>query len=260
MDTKTMNCEREEDWIESPDGWGQDDDEGKGDGSSGLLDLFGNDNQNENFTFNVKIQASTTKQVRLNGFKLDSNETARSTGVTLWQAAPRLAGYLQENAVICKAKSILELGAGLGLCGITASLLGAKDVTMTDGDTQTLQQMRANVQENCGGSENTTGNAISCRQLIWGAPHMETFSAQYGKFDVILGADVIYTEESVKPLFDTVAHLLKSPHGNFVLSRYSKWNNVDDLVVIEAARIRCLSCDRPSDGIFVFHWNEGARS
>mmetsp|Transcript_21435 Transcript_21435/g.46567 ORF Transcript_21435/g.46567 Transcript_21435/m.46567 type:complete len:259 (-) Transcript_21435:60-836(-) len=249
----------EQEWVEAPNGWSDEEDNGDGDGD-GMLDLFGNDDPHQCFTFQIKTSTTATKNIRLNGFKLHSDETDHSTGVTLWQAAPRLADYLQENAMICKGKSILELGAGLGLCGITAHYLGAKSVMMTDGDTPSLLKMRENVRQNCGAGDamSTENNTIVCRQLFWGSPHMEKF-LEHGKYDMILGADVIYTPPSVQPLLDTVACLLK-PHGQFVLSRYNKWNNVDDEVVIEAAKQRCLVCTQPSEGIYVFHWNENSDS
>mmetsp|Transcript_8633 Transcript_8633/g.15140 ORF Transcript_8633/g.15140 Transcript_8633/m.15140 type:complete len:263 (-) Transcript_8633:249-1037(-) len=248
----------EQEWIEAPDGWGPNEEHQDNDNGSGLLDLFGNDDPHDLFTFNIKINNGTTKTIRLTGFKLGSDETDRSTGVTIWQAAPRLADYLQEHSVMCEGKSVLELGAGLGLCGITAYYLGAK-IIMTDGDTHVLQKLRENVRQNCGSGDNDAmtadNNAIECRQLLWGSPHMEKFS-ELEKFDTILGADVIYTEASIPPLFDTVAFFLKKPRGRFVLSRYNKWSNVDDEVIIKAAKERFMHCTKGSEGIYIFHWNE----
>ena len=163
----------------------------------------------------------------------------------------QLADYIQKHTEICKGKSVHELGAGLGLCGIIAHYIGAARVVMSDGDTKTLKGMRENVQHNCDAGAN-----IACRQLLWGSPYMEKYVEEHGTYDTMLGADIIYTIESLQPLFDTVACLLKKPQGIFVLSRYNKWNNVDDEVVIEAAKIRHLDCSRPSEGLFVFHWNE----
>ena len=242
----------EQEWIESPDGWGTKED--TDDGGGGVLDLFGDNNPNECFTYNINLDDATTKTIRLHGYKLDSDETDRSTGVTLWQAAPRLADYIQQNYTdICTGKYVLEVGAGLGLCGTAAHHLGAKHVIMTDGDIYALQKLRENVRQNC---IESSSNNIDCKQLLWGTPNMEKFLQQYGQFDTILGADVIYTKESVEPLLDTVACLLKKPNGKFVLSRYNKWNNVDDAIVIEAAKERCLDCSKPSEGIYIFRWTE----
>lgn len=249
----------EQEWIEAPDAWGPNEDH-QDDGNDGgcMLDLFGNDDPHDVFTFHIKCHDGSAKTIRLSGFKLGSDETDRSTGVTIWQAAPRLADYLQGRPETCTGRSVLELGAGLGLCGIAAYYLGA-NVTMTDGDTHSLQKMRDNVRQNCDGGNGdarvTSGGTIECRQLLWGSPHMEKFLSHHRQYDTILGADVIYTEASIEPLFDTVACLLKTD-GQFILSRYSKWNGVEDDVVIKAAKERCLFCTRPSEGIFLFRWNE----
>jgi 2-polyprenyl-3-methyl-5-hydroxy-6-metoxy-1,4-benzoquinol methylase len=241
--------EEEQEWIESPDGWGENEKEEQQDEEEGGgFDLFADKNPRDYFDFPIKVDGATTKTLHLTGFKLDSDETAQSTGVTLWQAAPRLANYLQETPELVAGLRVMEVGAGLGLCGIVADHLGAQQVIMTDGDTKTLEQMRENVQEN--------GATVDCRQLIWGFPHMEAFEKTHGKFDTILGADVIYTKASTDPLFDTVACLLQKPQGRFVLSRYNKWNNVSDETVLEPAVARNLHCKRPAEGIFIFHWKE----
>ncbi|KAL3804815.1 hypothetical protein ACHAW5_007266 [Stephanodiscus triporus] len=249
----------DEEWIESPTGWGTKEDGRENNDGGGLPDLFASDDPKEYFTYRIRVDGTTSISVLLQGFKLDSEETYRSTGVTLWQAAPRLADYLQNHPEACRGKSVLELGAGLGLCGIAAHYSGAKIVIMTDGDTQTLRRLRENVRHNCvevGEASITESNAIECRQLIWGSPHMEKFLAEHGQFDTVIGADVIYTQDSVQPLLDTVVCMLKKPHGQFVLSRFCKWNNVNDEFVIEAAYLRCLDCTRPSEGIYVFRWND----
>lgn len=235
--------EGEQEWVESPDGWGEQEEEEQ----AGTFDLFGNNDPRDYFTFRVKDD----KTLKLAGYTLDSDETAQSTGVTLWQAAPRLAKFLMAQDDMIKGKTVMELGAGLGLVGIVAHHVGAERVIMTDGDTKTLQQMRENVLSNC----RKESDSIECRQLLWGAPHMDVFEKSHGKFDVILGADVIYTKASTDPLFDTVACLLDST-GRFILSRYNKWNNVSDEVVLEAASARNLECTQPSAGIFVFHWKD----
>ena len=259
-----MKGEEEQDWIESPHGWEDDNRNDPDDDGATTWDLFADTDPRHSFTYKVTINSTTSKTLHLNGYKLDSDETARSTGVTLWQAAPRLANYLQQQQqhqqviTMIQNQRVLELGAGLGLCGIVAHVLGAQLVVMTDGDTQTLQQMRQNAAQAAfrdDESASSDGGVVQCRQLIWGSPHMEAFQQTHGTFDVILGADVIYTKASTEPLMDTVAHLLEKPHGQFILSRYNKWNGVSDETVLQAAKERKLHCiHEPAEGIFVFGW------
>ena len=249
----TMEGEEQE-WIEAPSGWG-DNEEGdhRDNDQNDMIDIFGSTDTSERFTYEIKLDNKTVKTIRLEGYKLDSDETDHSTGVTLWQASPRLAKYLQSHTEICKGKTVLEVGAGLGLCGITAYYAGAKNIVMTDGDTKTLKGMRSNVQQNCSAVDD---DRIVCKQLLWGSPHMEKFLKEHEEFDVILAADVIYTRDAIEPLMDTVACLIKKKDGVFILSRYTKWHGIDDEVVIDIAKQRCLHCTRPSEGIFIFRWKE----
>ena len=235
----------EQEWIEAPDGWGNAKEEEE---ESAAFDLFGSDDKSETFTYDIQLDKNKCKRITLSGFKLDSDETDHSTGATLWQAAPRLADYIIQNSdMLCKGKSVLELGAGLGLCGLVACYMSAK-VTLTDGDTKTLKGMRANVKHNC---DNDVGDRIQCKQLLWGAPHMNTFLKENGQYDTIIAADVIYTKDSIVPLMQTVACLLEKS-GQFVLSRYTKWHSIEDETVIELAKQQGLECTQPSKGIFIF--------
>lgn len=245
------NNTEEQEWIEQPGGWGKDPrDEQSGGGTNhptnnkeeedeegGFFDLFADENPQSNFSYNVN-----GKRIQLEGFTVASDEAAQSTGVTLWEAAPRLANYIQSSMVTGKA--VLELGAGLGLCGMVAHHLGAKSVDLTDADTITLQRLRHNVSKNC---DSTT---VRCRQLIWNnLDQMKTF----GTFDILLGADVIYTIESLDPLFDTVTYFLQqTPTACFILSRFTKWGNIQDETVLDAAQSRNLVWTHPSEGIYIF--------
>lgn len=53
------------------------------------------------------------------------------TGTFVWPAAHILAKYLEQMGVLLAGKRVCELGAGVGLTGIIAALLGA-EVTLTD--------------------------------------------------------------------------------------------------------------------------------
>mmetsp|Transcript_13103 Transcript_13103/g.33036 ORF Transcript_13103/g.33036 Transcript_13103/m.33036 type:complete len:267 (+) Transcript_13103:253-1053(+) len=257
--------EQELEWIEQPGGWEGDSEtqNEKGiesgssnendDGEEGFtgFDLFGEKNPELTFPFEIPTSEDKTIKLRLEGFTLDSDETAQSTGVTLWQAAPRLARYLIQVPRLVAQKRVLELGAGLGLCGMVAHHLGANSVVLTDADTITLERMRSNLEKNC--NNNSSKRSIGCRQLIWNnTSQME----ECGTFDTLLGADVIYTIESLDPLFDTVIYFLQRQAGaSFVLSRYTKYGAISDETVLDAARARNLVLERPSEGIFVFRLN-----
>jgi predicted nicotinamide N-methyase len=127
-----------------------------------------------------------------------------STGLSLWGGSEALCHYLIEHPDLIVGKSVLELGAGVGLCGIVAHHLGASQVILTDGDAQVLTKLRHNVKRNIRNDNNTT----SCPQLIWGR-NLDYLVQAYGQQDVILGSDLVYMTQSLEPLWQTVDKLLE---------------------------------------------------
>mmetsp|Transcript_10524 Transcript_10524/g.30782 ORF Transcript_10524/g.30782 Transcript_10524/m.30782 type:complete len:365 (-) Transcript_10524:307-1401(-) len=126
-------------------------------------------------------------------------------------------------------KRVLEVGAGAGLPSIVAhKILGASKVLVTDGDFDALHNLKHNVDsnrivrmtpqsrsDNDGNKEigddtcdNENHSSISCCQLIWGKD-VEQFLAKHGKQDVVLMADCVYMVPSLKPLWETIDHLLE---------------------------------------------------
>ncbi|KAG8432753.1 hypothetical protein GDO86_017118 [Hymenochirus boettgeri] len=105
--------------------------------------------------------------------------------------------YLESEGVQLQDSSVIELGAGTGLVGIVAALLGA-DVTITDRDVA-LEFLRMNVKDNlpC-----DILRKVSVKSLNWGQS-LDDFS----KYDFILGADIIYLEETFSDLLKTFLHV-----------------------------------------------------
>ena len=170
----------------------------------------------QDFEFTVSSSTPTT-------LKLTFQENyTQSTGMSIWRGSEVLAEYLKQNPEIVHKKSVLEIGAGVGLVGLTAHHLGASRVLLTDGDEKVLENLRQNVLRNTGRSENGTATtttdagdsvasseSLSCRcpQLIWGK-NLDQFRDEYGYSQVILGTDLFYITKSLVPLFQTVHELL----------------------------------------------------
>mmetsp|Transcript_6260 Transcript_6260/g.17635 ORF Transcript_6260/g.17635 Transcript_6260/m.17635 type:complete len:231 (+) Transcript_6260:1535-2227(+) len=160
--------------------------------------------------------------------------------MTLWQGSQNLCHYLLHVASTTTAscdekqhslnsnsnfslenKTVCELGAGLGLCGIVAHLYGkAREVLLTDGDTDTLANMRRNIALNVPPSSSAkSGNdndidpsrTIRCKQLLWGK-NVDAFREKYTLnnrgFDIVMGGDVAYAQEALGILFETAMVLL----------------------------------------------------
>lgn len=74
------------------------------------------------------------------------------------------------------------------------------------------------------------------------------------KYDIILGSDIIYVEEIIIPLFDTVSYLLEPIHGQFLLS-YARRNVSVDLVFNTAKRYGFVWEEpKHSEGVFIFRY------
>ncbi|XP_066513265.1 protein N-lysine methyltransferase METTL21A-like [Hoplias malabaricus] len=117
----------------------------------------------------------------------------------VWDAAVVLCMYLELGHVDLKGKTVIELGAGTGLVGIVAALLGAK-VKITDRK-PALEFLSANVRENI---PLDLQGAVQVSELTWGEG-LELYPS--GGYDLILGADIVYLEETFPALLRTLEHL-----------------------------------------------------
>jgi predicted nicotinamide N-methyase len=220
------------------------------------------------FTYPALHDGEDDIVIELKGFESDSEQIWNSTGLTLWRSSKHLCDYLYEIAPMLKQKNILELGSGLGRCGILASkLVGDSEgsVFLTDGDTDTLTQLRANIDLN-------GPLSIRCHQLLWGAATASTFLERHAhtsgnpfKFDIIFGSDLIYVEKVISPLFDTVQTLLSSgPNSKFVMAHCCRrqGNEVDlDMVLAAAEKAgfeRTLAKEEDDIFVFIFERRKGS--
>ena len=125
----------------------------------------------------------------------------------LWTSAIDLAAWVAEGQNLA-GRRLLELGTGLGLAGIAAARSGAS-VTLTDYETDALLFARYNALSNL--SEEIVRQRVRCVPVDWRAPDIG------GKFDVIIGADIVYDRKN----FDPILTLLQShlaPGGGALLT------------------------------------------
>jgi len=77
---------------------------------------------------------------------------SKSTGLIVWPAALCLCKYLLHLYEIEKQffekKRVLELGSGLGLCGLFAAAFGSEKVILTDRSLEVLELLERNVKKN----------------------------------------------------------------------------------------------------------------
>ncbi|XP_063149863.1 EEF1A lysine methyltransferase 3 isoform X2 [Candoia aspera] len=116
----------------------------------------------------------------------------------VWEAALALCEYFEAKKVNFQGKEVIELGAGTGVVGILASLLGG-NVTITDLPVA-LKQIEENVHQNL--PVQCMAQTRVCA-LSWGLDHKD-FPQNY---DLILGADIVYLKNTYPLLIRTLQHL-----------------------------------------------------
>lgn len=126
----------------------------------------------------------------------------------VWTGARSLANYIEEH-IACADRSVLDLGCGLGLTGIVASLKGGR-VTFADHEPQALAFARANAELNgcCG---------YRTQQLDFSHDSL----AQ--RFSLILGAELVYDRSLFSVLIDFLLRHL-TPDGSALLADAHRTN------------------------------------
>jgi predicted nicotinamide N-methyase len=155
----------------------------------------------------------------------------------LWKASHHLNDYILQHYHKWRGLRILELGAGLGFCGIlvhrllsstaassSASNSSSTVLCLTDGDTEALPVLRENLRRSGANSPSELAAdpppvRTTCRQLLWGRDTAQRFAdTQRGleAYDVILASDIIYAPQILVPLWETIQVLLSSSDRNEV--------------------------------------------
>ncbi|NXU47752.1 MT21A methyltransferase, partial [Turnix velox] len=161
---------------------------------------------------------------RFAGSTIRLRQDWRRLGVAavVWDAAVVLCAYLEIGGIDLRDQSVIELGAGTGLLGIVATLLGegffvspfkafttvvklvllhlCAHVTITD-RAAALEFLQSNVEANL--PSELRSRAV-VKELTWGK---DLGNFPPGMFDFILGADIVYLEETFAELLETLEHL-----------------------------------------------------
>ena len=129
----------------------------------------------------------------------------------LWTGALTLARYVEER-LDCKNLSVLDLGCGLGLTGIVASLKGGS-VMFVDKEDDALAFAKVNAQLNkC--------SPFAVRRLDFTVDEIKQ------NFSLILGAEILYDRPTFPALATFLARHL-SPHGQALFADARRTNTED---------------------------------
>ncbi|EFK06044.1 methyltransferase domain protein [delta proteobacterium NaphS2] len=123
----------------------------------------------------------------------------------IWEASIVLANHLA-SIPADPDKHLLEIGCGIGLVGVVAAQFGHR-ITMTEYNRDALNFAEANASAN----KPPDPGLLEIGALDWTRPAIE------GRFDMILGSEVIYKEEYFEPVLGLFKRYLK-PGGEIILA------------------------------------------
>ncbi len=123
----------------------------------------------------------------------------------IWRTSLLLSYYVQR--LPAQGRRMLEIGAGVGVCGLFAAKHGF-DVTITDIHPDALLFTQINVLK----------NGLQDRARVARADFTQDRLGR--RFDIILGSEVLYKEDTYRPLTKfLLAHLENSPEAEIVLAK-----------------------------------------
>nr|GMD94194.1 protein N-lysine methyltransferase METTL21A-like [Ipomoea batatas]GMD97301.1 protein N-lysine methyltransferase METTL21A-like [Ipomoea batatas] len=136
------------------------------------------------------------KEIHIAGNKLliyeldeiyDSVSGRAITGSWTWDSAFFLSNWIatHRESFEFTGKTVLELGAGTGLPGMTAARLGAKRVVLTDIE-PLVPALRKSVEANA------LGEKVWVSRLVWGADELPSRLGESGEVDAVLMSDVFF--------------------------------------------------------------------
>jgi predicted nicotinamide N-methyase len=191
----------------------------------------------EKFDFTFGSSSADEVTIRLQGVSSALGQTLASTGLTVWLAARQLAEYLWQVRASLAGQRIVELGSGLGLCGLLCSkLCGASgSVVLTDGGEEFTPAAQTVLQQQVQRNSSTGTAPCTVQVLTWG--EHEQFIEQHSTipFNLVIAADVLYEAEAVAPFLDTVAALLQlQPHARLLLGYAHRNVSIDTVWAVAA--------------------------
>lgn len=140
-------------------------------------------------------------------------------GVALWAGSLALADEMAERAEEIRGKSVLELGAGVGLAGIIAASFGA-DVVQTDYHEVALKVCRLNARAN------NIAQGLECRIADW----LDFQDAR--RYDYIIGSEILY-DKAVQPALKRIFERNLASGGHLLVIDGQRQPSLDFLAALE---------------------------
>lgn len=163
------------------------------------------------------------------------------TSSVVWPTAFRMARHLCKRPDLVRGKSVVEVGAGIGLVGGVAAALGAACTVLTDCDCamSVLEQNQAMLRE--------CGAAVEVTRVDWGdeVDHATALSlCPDGEgFEVVLASDLVFAAVHTDRLAVSCGRLLARRPSALVLLGFEfreEWETIGNFIAwMEEAGFQC---------------------
>jgi EEF1A N-terminal glycine/lysine methyltransferase len=173
-------------------------------------------------------------------------------GHYLWNGARYISHWFEDNVEVIKDKTVFELGAGGGLPGIVAAILGARKVVCTDyPDEELLVMIRKNAAESAELIPDPKDRFVA-EGYEWGvdpAPvlaHLGEGAREEG-FDVLILADLLFKHPQHANMIKTIEITLSRKRDSRALvffTSYRPWLQQADLAFFDRAREHGFSVEK----------------
>lgn len=163
---------------------------------------------------------------------LSETERVSATGAVSWNGGVSLGHFcVAATRLDVRGRTVVELGAGTGVCGIMAAAVGAVVTTTDREELIPVLERNALLNEKCI-AESGTGS-VEVVEYKWG----DKKRLKNRTFDFIMAADCIYDMEGVTPLIEALRDLSHGPSspagaGMDLLTKHS--SSLEELASTEA--------------------------
>uniref|UniRef100_A0A5B7CCP7 Uncharacterized protein n=1 Tax=Davidia involucrata TaxID=16924 RepID=A0A5B7CCP7_DAVIN len=172
----------------------------------------------------------TIRDIEIAGRKLVIHElddvcdsaTGRAlTGSWIWDSAFVLSEWMATRSLVefdFQGKIVLELGAGTGLPGMTAALLGASRVLLTDVE-PLVPGLKKNIEAN------GHGDRVEVSQLVWESDELPSQLGELGEVDLVLMSDVFFGTTEMAALAKTLKKVCGKETVVWAASEVRPWTS-----------------------------------
>ena len=156
----------------------------------------------------IQVRDSSLRIAENAALRCINDATGDSTGCKVWDSGRALSSILEGMEL--SGKTVLELGSGTGVGGLTAATCGAS-VLLTDGAASMVSLLEQNVATN---RDVVQQSVRGVYRLRWGDEDEVAAVADcvQSPFDLIIGSDLLYAPETFPVLLETLTELCTPGH------------------------------------------------